>query len=68
MLSSGEPGQPGRLLYFRPGNKATMGQISKIDGNAAHFSDRPSGQQFEDVAGSAFYTYIYLLVSRDVEN
>jgi hypothetical protein len=58
---------PGNLPYFRPGNNATRGQISKIDANAAGFSDPPSGQQFEDVAvGSAFYTYTFRLVSRNV--
>ncbi len=63
----GEPCQPGNMPYFRPGNNATRGQISKIDANAAGFSDPPSGQQFEDVAvGSAFYTYTYRLVSRGV--
>jgi len=63
----GEPCQPGNLPYFRPNNNATRGQISKIDSNAAGFSDPPSGQQFQDVAvGSAFYTYNFGLVSRDV--
>jgi len=64
---AGEPCQPGNLPYFRPNNNATRGQISKIDANAAGFSDPPSGQQFEDVAvGSAFYTFTYRLVSRGV--
>jgi hypothetical protein len=63
----GEPCQPGNLPYFRPNTNATRGQISKIDANAAGFSDMPSGQQFEDVpVGSAFYTYTYRLVSRNV--
>jgi hypothetical protein len=58
---------PDNLPYFRPNNNATRGQISKIDANAAGFSDPPSGQQFEDVAmGSAFYTYTQRLVSRGV--
>src|SRR4029077_13406841 len=62
-----EPCQPGNLPYFRPNNNATRGQISKIDANAAGFSDPPSGQQFEDVGvGSTFYTYTYRLVSRNV--
>jgi hypothetical protein len=62
-----EPCRPGNLPYFRPGNNATRGQISKIDSNAAGFSDPPSGQQFEDVAvGSSFYTYTYRLVTRQV--
>jgi hypothetical protein len=64
---AGEPCQPGNLPYFRPNNNATRGQISKIVSNAAGFNDPPSGQQFEDVApGSAFYTYTFRLVSRNV--
>jgi len=63
----GEPCGPGNLPYFRPNNNSTRGQISKIDANAAGYSDPPSGEQFEDVAvGSAFYTYTYRLVSRGV--
>jgi hypothetical protein len=58
---------PGNLPYFRPNNNATRGQISKIDSNAAGFSDTPTGQQFEDVAvGSTYYTYTYRLVSRTI--
>jgi N-acetylneuraminic acid mutarotase len=63
----GEPCRPGNLPYFRPNNNATRGQISKIDANAAGFSDPPMGQQFEDVAvGSTYYTYTYRLVSRSI--
>jgi hypothetical protein len=63
----GEPCHTGNLPYFRPNNNATRGQISKIDSNAAGFSDPPSGQQFEDVGiGSTYYTYTYRLVSRGV--
>jgi hypothetical protein len=67
----GGPGEPcvppNNLPYFRPNNNATRGQISKIDSNAAGFSDPPSGQQFEDVAvGSTYYTYTFRLVSRGV--
>jgi hypothetical protein len=67
----GEGGEPcvppHNLPYFRPNNNATRGQISKIDANAAGFSDPPVGQQFEDVAvGSSFYTYTYRLVFRGV--
>jgi hypothetical protein len=58
---------PANLPYFRPNNNATRGQISKIDANAAGFSDTPSGQQFEDMAaGSTYYTYTYRLVSRSI--
>jgi hypothetical protein len=65
---TGEPCvPPNDLPYFRPNNNATRGQISKIDANAAGYSDEPSGRQFEDVpVGSAFYTYTYRLVSRGV--
>jgi hypothetical protein len=58
---------PGNLPYFRPGNNATRGQISKIDSYTAGFFDTPSGQQFEDVAaGSIYYTYTYRLVSHSI--
>jgi subtilisin family serine protease len=61
----GEPCGPTHLPYFRPGNNATRGQISKIDSNAAGFSDPPHGQQFQDILpGSTFYTYTYRLVTR----
>jgi hypothetical protein len=58
---------PANLPYFRPNNNATRGQISKIDSNAAGFSDSPVGQQFEDVPhGSTYYTYTYRLISRSI--
>jgi S-layer homology domain len=58
---------PANLPYFRPNANATRGQISKIDSNAAGFSDTPGGQQFEDVpVGSTYYTYTYRLVSRTI--
>jgi subtilisin family serine protease len=65
---AGEPCvPPDNLPYFRPGNNATRGQISKIDSNAAGFNDPPHGQQFQDVApGSTFYTYTFRLVTRQV--
>jgi hypothetical protein len=65
---TGEPCiPPANLPYFRPNANATRGQISKIDANAAGFSDPPAGQQFEDVGvGSTYYTYTYRLVSRGV--
>jgi S-layer homology domain len=63
----GEPCHAGNLPYFRPNSNATRGQISKIDSNAADFSDTPTGQQFEDVAaGSTYYTYTYRLTTRGV--
>src|SRR5205823_5720261 len=69
----GGPGEPcvppGNLPYFRPNNNATRGQITKIDANAAGFSDPPVGQTFEDVPpGSAFYTYTERLASRGIMN
>jgi hypothetical protein len=65
---TGEPCvPPGNLPYFRPNANATRGQISKIDSNAAGFSDTPSGQQFQDVpVGSTYYAYTYRLVSRSI--
>ncbi len=65
---SGEPCvPPANLPYFRPNSNATRGQISKIVSNAAGFSDRPSGQEFQDVAvGSTYYTYTYRLASRTI--
>jgi hypothetical protein len=63
----GEPCNSGNLPYFRPGNNATRGQISKIVSNAAGFSEPPGSQQFEDVApGSSFYDYVQRLSSRGV--
>jgi hypothetical protein len=63
----GEPCHAGNLPYFRPNNNPTRGNITKIDSNAAGFSDSPTGQQFEDIqAGSTYYTYTYRLVTRGV--
>jgi Kelch motif protein/S-layer family protein len=56
---------PTNRPYFRPGNNATRGQLTKIVSNAAGLSDPPSGQTFEDVPpGHPFYVYIYRLVLR----
>ncbi len=65
---NGEPCvPPDNLPYFRPNNNATRGQISKIVSNAAGYNDVPIGLKFEDVpVGSAYYTYTYRLVSREV--
>jgi hypothetical protein len=58
---------PGNLPYFRPGNNATRGQISKIVSNAAGFSEPHTEQTFQDVApGSTFYDFIERLASRGV--
>ena len=55
------------LAFFRPGNNATRGQISKIVSNAASFSDTFSGQTFADVpVGSAFYDFIGRLAMRGI--
>jgi hypothetical protein len=62
-----EPCGPGNLPYFRPGNNATRGQISKIDSNAAGFNDAQTAQMFEDIeVGSTFYTYTARLASRSI--
>lgn len=62
----GGPGEPcvapGNRPYFRPGNNATRGQISKIIANAAGLNDPPGAQLFEDVQpGSTFYDFIQRL-------
>jgi hypothetical protein len=66
----GAPSEPcgaGNLPYFRPGNNATRGQISKIVSNAAGFSEPPGPQQFEDIPpGSTFYDYVDRLSFRGV--
>ncbi|MEO8286510.1 MAG: SBBP repeat-containing protein [Chloroflexota bacterium] len=66
----GGPGEPcgtGNLLYFRPNNNASRGQISKIVSNAAGFNNAPGAQLFEDVApGSTFYDFVQRLASRRV--
>jgi S-layer homology domain len=44
---------------FRPGNKTTRGQISKMVSNATGFNDPPGSQTYQDVPpGSPFYDYI----------
>ncbi|MDQ3703952.1 MAG: S-layer homology domain-containing protein [Chloroflexota bacterium] len=53
--------------YFRPGNNATRGQLSKIVSNAAEIEDTPTGQTFEDVPPSSpFYLHIERLTGRGV--
>jgi hypothetical protein len=62
-----EPCDPQSRPYFRPGNNATRGQLSKIVSNAANFNDPPGNQMFEDVdPSSAFFTYTQRLASRNV--
>lgn len=65
----GGPGEPcvapGNRPYFRPGNNATRGQISKIVANAAGFTEPAGAQVFEDVVpGSTFYDFVERLASR----
>ncbi|MEO8285779.1 MAG: S-layer homology domain-containing protein [Chloroflexota bacterium] len=67
----GGPGEPcgsGNLPYFRPGNNATRGQISKIVSNAAGFNEPPADNQiFADVPpSSTFYEWIQRLASRSI--
>jgi thermitase len=63
----GEPCDSGNKPYFRPGNNATRGQLSKIVSIAADFQDPPGGQTFEDVPpASTFYTWIERLASRGI--
>ncbi len=58
---------PDNRPYFRPGNNATRGQISKIVANAAGFTDIPTGQLFEDVPPqNTFYMWIQRLASRGI--
>jgi hypothetical protein len=63
----GEPCGPASLPYFRPNSPVTRGQLSKIDSEAAAYSEIPTGQQFEDVLpGSTFYTYTYRLALHNI--
>ncbi len=56
---------PNNLPYFRPGNNASRGQLSKIVSNAARFSEPHSDQTFEDVGTeSTFYIYVQRLATR----
>jgi hypothetical protein len=59
----GEPCEPGNLPYYRPGNTATRGQLSKIIVIAAELPiDVTGGPHFSDVAvGSTFYTFVETL-------
>ncbi|HEX8220430.1 MAG TPA: S-layer homology domain-containing protein [Chloroflexia bacterium] len=52
---------------FRPNERVTRGQLSKIIANAAGFTEAPGEQVFEDVApGSPFYDYVQRLYHRGV--
>jgi hypothetical protein len=64
---AGEPCDGANRPYFRPGNNASRGQLSKIVSNAAEFADTPAGQTFEDVPPSSpFYPFIERLTTRGV--
>jgi hypothetical protein len=63
----GSPGEPCvpplNRPYFRPGNNATRGQLTKIVSNAAGFGNQPTGQTFEDVPPSqTFWLYVERLL------
>lgn len=61
----GEPCDSNRLPYFRPGNNATRGQLSKIVASSAGITDDPGAQIFQDVPpSSSFYIYINQLAQR----
>jgi hypothetical protein len=65
----GGPGEPcvapGDRPYFRPGNGATRGQLTKIVANAAGFTDpAPNTYTFADVpVGSTFHQFVEALLS-----
>jgi hypothetical protein len=65
---AGEPCVPPlNRPYFRPGQNATRGQLSKIVSNAAQIQDPVSGQFYEDVPPShTFYVEIMRLTGRGV--
>jgi hypothetical protein len=55
---------PDNRPYFRPGNSATRGQLSKIVSNTAGLSGTPSGQYYTDVPiGHPFYVWIMRLTA-----
>ncbi|HKP53128.1 MAG TPA: SBBP repeat-containing protein [Chloroflexia bacterium] len=65
--AEGEPCGPESRPYFRWGNNATRGQISKIVANAGGFSEPVSGQIFEDVPPSnPFYEFIQRLATTGI--
>ncbi|HYP41109.1 MAG TPA: S-layer homology domain-containing protein, partial [Chloroflexia bacterium] len=66
----GGPGEPcgnNNRPYFRPGNNASRGQLSKITSNAAGYIEPVSGQFYADVDDSnPFYAEISRLTVRGV--
>ncbi len=65
---AGEPCvAPANRPYFRPNNNVTRGQLAKITGGAAGYTETPTGQTFADVPpGSTFYLYIERLAARAI--
>ena len=62
-----EPCDAQNRPYFRPGENATRGQLSKIVANAAQINDPVSGQFYADVPPSnPFYAEIMRLTARGV--
>jgi hypothetical protein len=62
-----EPCDDQQRPYYRPGAGVTRGQLSKLVALAAHYSDPPTGQTFEDVPpGSTFYTWVQQVSSRGI--
>src|SRR5689334_6526329 len=67
--AGGEPCDPQQRPYFRWGNAATRGQISKIAAVAAHFGEPvPTTQQtFADVPPTnVFWAFIERLAARRI--
>jgi hypothetical protein len=63
----GEPCDGANRPYFRPGNGASRGQLSKIVSNAAGFSEVHTEVHYADVAvGDTFYQFVMRLTSRAV--
>jgi hypothetical protein len=58
---------PDNRPYFRPNNNVTRGQLSKITGGAAGWTETPTGQTFEDVPpGQTFYLTIERMAARGI--
>jgi nucleoid DNA-binding protein len=62
-----EPCSGDNKPYFRPGNNASRGQVTKIVANGAGFVEAPGGRFFADVpTDNPFYEWIGRLTSRGV--
>jgi hypothetical protein len=58
---------PDNRPYFRPNNNVTRGQLSKITGGAAGWTETPTGQTFADVPpGQTFYLTIERMAVRGI--